>query len=99
MIASGYIRLIGWVSHHQVGGRWALIAPAGAFGVLALVGFAIMIPLLLLATVTATAVARRFDGTRSTPRDCGPTRHPLTAPRPARLAGPSDELVACLLVR
>ncbi len=40
VIASGYIRLIGWVSHHQASGRWVLIAPAAAFGVLALIGFA-----------------------------------------------------------
>ena len=40
VIASGYIRLIGWVSHHQASGRWALIAPVAAFGVLALVGLA-----------------------------------------------------------
>ena len=40
MIASGYIRLIGWVTHHQASGRLALIAPVAAFGVLALIGFA-----------------------------------------------------------
>ena len=40
VIASGYIRLIGWVSHHQVSGRWALIAPVAALGALAVVGFA-----------------------------------------------------------
>jgi CIC family chloride channel protein len=40
VIASGYIRLIGWVSHHQASGRWALTAPVAAFGVLALIGFA-----------------------------------------------------------
>ncbi len=40
LIASGYIRLIGWVTHHQASGRWALIAPLGAFGVLALAGLA-----------------------------------------------------------
>ena len=40
VIASGYIRLIGWVTHHQASGRLALIAPVAAFGVLALVGFA-----------------------------------------------------------
>jgi H+/Cl- antiporter ClcA len=40
VIASGYIRLIGWVSHHQVSGRWALIAPVAAFGALAVIGFA-----------------------------------------------------------
>ena len=40
VIASGYIRLIGWVTHHQASGRLALIAPVAAFGVLALIGFA-----------------------------------------------------------
>ena len=40
MIASGYIRLIGWVSHHQVSGRAALVAPVAAFGILGLIGFA-----------------------------------------------------------
>jgi CIC family chloride channel protein len=40
MIASGYIRLIGWVTHHQASGRLALVAPVAAFGVLALIGFA-----------------------------------------------------------
>jgi chloride channel protein, CIC family len=40
VIASGYIRLIGWVTHHQASGRLALIAPVAACGVLALIGFA-----------------------------------------------------------
>ncbi len=40
VIASGYIRLIGWVSHHQASGRVALTAPVLAFGVLAVIGFA-----------------------------------------------------------
>ncbi|HEY5352969.1 MAG TPA: chloride channel protein [Streptosporangiaceae bacterium] len=40
LVASGYIRLIGWVSHHQASGRLALIAPVAAFGILALIGFA-----------------------------------------------------------
>ena len=40
VLASGYIRLIGWVSHHQASGRRALIAPVAAFGALALIGFA-----------------------------------------------------------
>jgi CIC family chloride channel protein len=40
VIAAGYIRLIGWVSHHQASGRWVLIAPVAAFGVLALIGLA-----------------------------------------------------------
>ena len=40
VVASGYLRLIGWVSHHQASGRVALIAPVAAFGALALIGFA-----------------------------------------------------------
>jgi chloride channel protein, CIC family len=40
VIASGYIRLIGWVSHHQATGRAALFAPAVAFGALGLIAFA-----------------------------------------------------------
>ena len=40
LVAAGYIRLIGWVSHHRVTGRAALIAPAAALGVLGLVGLA-----------------------------------------------------------
>jgi chloride channel protein, CIC family len=40
LIASGYIRLIGWVSHHQASGRLALFAPVIAFGALGLIGFA-----------------------------------------------------------
>ena len=40
LIASGYIRLIGWVTHHQVTGRAAVVAPAGAFGLLGLVAIA-----------------------------------------------------------
>ena len=40
VIASGYIRLIGWVTHHQPSGRLALVAPVAAFGALALIGFA-----------------------------------------------------------
>ena len=40
LVASGYIRLIGWVSHHQASGRVAIIAPVIAFGALGLVGFA-----------------------------------------------------------
>ena len=40
LVASGYIRLIGWVTHHAATGRAAVLAPAGAFGVLALIGFA-----------------------------------------------------------
>src|ERR1700733_10426350 len=40
LIASGYIRLIGWVTHHQASGRVALVAPVVAFGALGLIGFA-----------------------------------------------------------
>jgi len=38
LIASGYIRLIGWVTHHAATGRAAIIAPVGAFGLLGLAG-------------------------------------------------------------
>jgi chloride channel protein, CIC family len=37
VVAVGFIRLIGLVSHYQMNGRWSLIAPAGAFGVLGVV--------------------------------------------------------------
>jgi len=40
LIASGYIRLIGWVTHHTVTGRAAAFAPVAAFGILGLIGFA-----------------------------------------------------------
>lgn len=40
LIASGYIRLIGWVAHHAASGRAAVFAPAAAFGILGLIGFA-----------------------------------------------------------
>jgi CIC family chloride channel protein len=40
LIASGYIRLIGWVSHHTVTGRAAIFAPVAALGILGLIGFA-----------------------------------------------------------
>ncbi len=40
VVSCGYIRLIGWVSHHQARGRAALFAPAVAFGILGLVAFA-----------------------------------------------------------
>ncbi len=39
LIASGYIRLIGWVTHHAVTGRAAIAAPVAAFGLLGLIGF------------------------------------------------------------
>jgi chloride channel protein, CIC family len=40
LVASGYIRLIGWVTHHAVTGRAAVFAPVAAFGILGLIGFA-----------------------------------------------------------
>ncbi len=40
LIASGYIRLIGWVSHHQAKNKAAIIAPVLAFGLLGLIGLA-----------------------------------------------------------
>jgi H+/Cl- antiporter ClcA len=40
LVAVGYIRLIGWITYHQVSGRAALAAPAVALGILALVAFA-----------------------------------------------------------
>jgi chloride channel protein, CIC family len=40
LIASGYIRLIGWVSHHQVRGPAGIVASVAAFGILGLVSFA-----------------------------------------------------------
>jgi chloride channel protein, CIC family len=40
LIAAGYIRLIGWVTHHAATGRAAVIASVGAFGILGLIGLA-----------------------------------------------------------
>jgi chloride channel protein, CIC family len=40
LVAAGYIRLIGWVSHHQARGRAVLVAPAAAFALLGLAGLA-----------------------------------------------------------
>jgi chloride channel protein, CIC family len=40
VISSGYIRLTGWVSHHQARGRAALFAPAVAFTILGVIAFA-----------------------------------------------------------
>ncbi len=37
-LAAGYIRLIGWVSHHRAQGRAAIAAPVLAFGLLGLIG-------------------------------------------------------------
>ncbi|KQR99985.1 chloride channel protein [Williamsia sp. MIQD14] len=42
IVAAGYIRVIGWISHHQARGRWVLIAPLIAFAVLA--GVAVAFP-------------------------------------------------------
>jgi chloride channel protein, CIC family len=39
LAASGYIRLIGWISHHQASGRVAVVAPVAAFGILGVIGF------------------------------------------------------------
>jgi CIC family chloride channel protein len=38
LISSGYIRLIGWVSHHRARGTRALFAPVIAFGILGVIG-------------------------------------------------------------
>jgi CIC family chloride channel protein len=38
LVSSGYIRLIGWVSHHRVTGIRALFAPTAAFGILGVIG-------------------------------------------------------------
>ncbi len=40
LIAVGYIRLIGWITHHQTAGRIAIFTPVVAFGVLGLISFA-----------------------------------------------------------
>jgi H+/Cl- antiporter ClcA len=40
VLASGYIRLIGWVSYHRVSGLKMIPAMLGAFGALGLIGFA-----------------------------------------------------------
>lgn len=40
LIAVAYTRLIGWVSHHAVGGRWVMPAMFGAFTVVGLIGIA-----------------------------------------------------------
>jgi chloride channel protein, CIC family len=39
LIAAGYIRLIGWVTHHAVTGRAAIVAPVAACAILGLIGF------------------------------------------------------------
>ena len=38
LISAGYIRLIGWVSHHRAAGLTVLVAPLLAFGVLGVIG-------------------------------------------------------------
>jgi chloride channel protein, CIC family len=38
LISAGYIRLIGWVSHHRARGTRALYAPVIAFGILGVIG-------------------------------------------------------------
>ena len=38
LVSAGYIRLIGWVSHHRARGTWALFAPVIAFGILGVIG-------------------------------------------------------------
>ncbi|MHB8439384.1 MAG: chloride channel protein [Acidimicrobiales bacterium] len=39
LVASAYIRLVGWVSHHRVQGRASLVSPLVAFAALGLIGF------------------------------------------------------------
>jgi len=40
LIATGYIRLIGWVTHFQITGRAAIAAQVAAMGLLGVIGFA-----------------------------------------------------------
>jgi CIC family chloride channel protein len=40
LIAVAYVRLIGWVSHHAISGRWMIPAMFGAFTALGLIGVA-----------------------------------------------------------
>jgi chloride channel protein, CIC family len=40
LFAAGYIRLIGWVSHHRISGAPTIVAPFVAFSILGLIGFA-----------------------------------------------------------
>ena len=40
LLASGYIRLIGWVSHHRLTGRIAAVGPLVAFSILGAIGIA-----------------------------------------------------------
>jgi CIC family chloride channel protein len=39
LFAAGYIRLVGWVSHHRITGPKAMAAPLVAFGILGVIGF------------------------------------------------------------
>jgi H+/Cl- antiporter ClcA len=45
LVAVALVRLIGWISHHQLRGRWLLVGPLLAFSVLGLL--ALRFPLLL----------------------------------------------------
>ncbi|ODU02445.1 MAG: chloride channel protein [Pseudonocardia sp. SCN 72-86] len=38
LAAVGFVRLVAWVSHHRPRGHWELVAPLGAFAVLAALG-------------------------------------------------------------
>jgi len=38
LAAVGFVRFVAWVSHHRPRGRWELVAPLGAFAVLAALG-------------------------------------------------------------
>lgn len=38
VLAAGYVRVVGWLSHHRVTGIWLLVTPLLAFAVLAAVG-------------------------------------------------------------
>ncbi len=38
--AAGYIRVIGWLSHHRINGAMSILAPVVAFGVLGVIGLA-----------------------------------------------------------
>ena len=56
LISAGYIRLIGWVSHHRARGTRALFAPVIAFGVLGVIG---------IGTRSCSATAWTWPATRS----------------------------------
>lgn len=38
LVAAAYIRLIGWVSHHKISGRWSIAAVPAACGMLGVIG-------------------------------------------------------------